>query len=351
MTAPASSARTEPPPVKASAGPGLASALARHRKVLVWLLAIPVLLLLMLVSARAELFYGNLIVITMMFAALATAWNIVGGFAGQLSLGHAAFFGIGAYASSILYVEHGISPWFGMVVGMLLGAVAALLVGVPTFRLHGPYFALATLALGVIMLNLSVNLRSLTGGEGGLSVPFEPGWANMTFTDRWPYALIIGVYLLLCLGVNQAVASSRLGYQLAAVREDQEAARALGVNASRVKLLAGTLSGLLAGGVGAIYAQYILFINPSSVFGIDVSIQIIVLAVVGGTGVVLGPLLGAIILVPASQFILRDFGGSLPGVHTLLYGIVVIIVVLFAPRGVHGVLKSGAARLSGGRAR
>lgn len=318
---------------------------------LIWLLALAILLLLTLVSAKAELFYGHLIVITMVFAALATAWNIVGGFAGQLSLGHAAFFGIGAYASSILYVDYGISPWLGIIVGMILGAVAALLVGVPTFRLHGPYFALATLALGVIMLNLGVNLRSLTGGEGGLSIPFEPGWANMTFLDRWPFALIMGLYLLICLAVSQAVASSRLGYQLAAVREDEEAARALGVNSSRVKLMAGTLSGLLAGGVGSIYAQYILFINPHSVFGIEVSIQIIVLAVVGGTGVILGPVLGAVILVPASQFILRDFGGSLPGVHTLLYGIVVIAVVLFAPRGVHGLLKSGVARLPRGRTR
>lgn len=326
-------------------------ALVRHRKVVAWLLAPVVLLLLVIVSAKAELFYGHLIVITMVFAALATAWNIVGGFAGQLSLGHAAFFGIGAYASSILFVDYGISPWLGMIVGMLLGAVAALVVGVPTFRLHGPYFALATLALGVIMLNLGVNLRNLTGGEGGLSIPFEPGWANMTFGDRWPYALIMGVYLLLCLGVSHAVASSRLGYQLAAVREDEEAARALGVNSSRVKLMAGTISGLLAGGVGSVYAQYILFINPNSVFGIDVSIQIIVLAVVGGTGVILGPLLGAIILVPASQFILRDFGGSLPGLHTLLYGIVVIVVVLFAPRGVHGVIKAIPTRLTRGRTR
>jgi branched-chain amino acid transport system permease protein len=327
------------------------TALVRHRKLVLWILALPVLALLVGITATSELFYGHLIVITMVFAALATAWNIVGGFAGQLSLGHAGFFGVGAYTSSILFVDHGISPWIGLILGMVFAGLIALLIGIPTFRLHGPYFALATLAMGAILLNMAVNFRELTGGEGGLSIPFDPGWANMTFADRWPYAIIMGAFLLICLGVSFLIANTRLGYQLAAVREDEEAARALGVNSARVKLIAGTVSGLLAGGVGAIYAQYILFINPESVFGINVSIQIIVLAVVGGTGVVLGPLIGAVILVPASQFILRDFGGDLPGLHTLVYGIVVIAVVLFAPRGVHGLIRSTVERLTAFRSR
>jgi branched-chain amino acid transport system permease protein len=305
------------------------TALVRHRKLVLWILALPVLALLVGITATSELFYGHLIVITMVFAALATAWNIVGGFAGQLSLGHAGFFGVGAYTSSILFVDHGISPWIGLILGMVFAGLIALLIGIPTFRLHGPYFALATLAMGAILLNMAVNFRELTGGEGGLSIPF----------------------LLICLGVSFLIANTRLGYQLAAVREDEEAARALGVNSARVKLIAGTVSGLLAGGVGAIYAQYILFINPESVFGINVSIQIIVLAVVGGSGVVLGPLIGALILVPASQFLLRDFGGDLPGLHTLVYGIVVIVVVLFAPRGVHGLIRSTVERLTAHRSR
>lgn len=326
-------------------------AFVRHRRLLLWILAVPLLALLVQITAVGDFFYGQLIIITMVFAALATAWNIVGGFAGQLSLGHAGFFGVGAYASSILYVDYGISPWIGLVVALVAGALLALLIGIPTFRLRGPYFALATLALGAILLSMSVNLREVTGGEGGLSIPFEPSLANMTFADRWPYTIIAGVYLLVCVGVSSIIAGTRLGYQLSAVREDEDAARALGVNATRVKLISGTVSGALAAGAGVIYAQYILFINPESVLGIAVSIQIIVLAVVGGSGVILGPLIGAVILVPASQVLLRDFGGELPGLHTLLYGVVVIVVILLAPNGVHGFLRSAVARLTSVRNR
>ena len=324
---------------------------ARRRRPIVGALAVLVALLAVLTSAGTDLFYGHMIVITLVYAALATAWNVVGGFAGQLSLGHAGFFGIGAYTSSVLYVDHGISPWIGMLLALVLGGLVALAVGIPTFRLRGPYFALATLALGTILLDLSINFRSLTRGEGGLSIPFEPSWANMTFYAQWPYAIIASAYLLICLAVSARIAGSRLGYQLAAVREDEEASRALGVDTTRVKLIAGTVSGALAAGAGVIYAQYVLFINPDSVLGVAVSVQIIVLAVVGGTGVVLGPVLGAVVLVPVSELLLKHFGGALPGLQTLVYGVVVIVVILFSPRGLHGLLRAAVTRAGRGRQR
>ena len=267
---------------------------------------------------------------------------MLGGFAGQLSLGHAGFFGLGAYTSSLLYVDHGVSPWIGMVVGTLLSGLLALLVGYPTFRLRGPYYSMATLALGIILLNLAVRFVDITRGPAGLSIPFDPSVKNMMFAESWPFVIIAGGYLAASLLVSIQIKRSRLGYQLAAVREDEEAARALGVDATRVKLVAAVLSGALAGGVGTIYAQYILFLTPESVLGVTVSIQIIVFAIVGGAGSIWGPVFGALLLVPIGQIVLRDFGGSLPGVHTLVYGAVVIAVVLLAPQGVFGLIRQGA---------
>lgn len=292
----------------------------------------------------SAVFVSHLIVMTLIYASLASAWNIIGGFGGQLSLGHAGFFGLGAYTSSLLYVDHEVSPWLGMPAGMVLGGVVALAIGIPTFRLRGPYYALATLALGMILFNLTVHFRDLTHGHTGLSIPFRPGFGTMTFVDRWPYILIAAGYLLLTVGVSAAIARARLGYQLAAVREDEQAARALGVDATRVKLIAATISGALAAGVGAVYSQYILFLTPESVLGIAVSIEIVVLVIVGGSGVVRGPILGALLLVPAGEIILKNFGGALPGLHTLVYGLVVIAVVLAAPRGLDGLLRALTTR-------
>jgi branched-chain amino acid transport system permease protein len=313
------------------------------------MLAVLLVLALAVFSAGADVFYSHLIVMTLIYATLASAWNIIGGYAGQLSLGHAGFFGLGAYTSTILFVDHSISPWLGILVAMVLGAVVALLVGIPTLRLRGPYYALATLALGMIVLNLAVRLRKLTHANAGFSIPFTPSLGNMTFFDQWPYVVIAGGYLLGTVAISAAVARSRLGYQLAAVREDEDAARALGVDATRVKLIAGTLSGALAAGVGTVYAQYILFLTPESVLGIAVSIEIVVLVIVGGSGRVIGPILGAVLLVPVSEVILKNFGGSMAGLHTLIYGLVVIAVVLFAPRGMHGLCRSAFERIASTR--
>ena len=331
--------RKEPKP------PGVGSTLMTGA-VLVVLVVLAVLYV-----GNGDVFYGNMIILTFLYGALASSWNIIGGFAGQLSLGHAGFFGVGAYTSTILYVDYGVSPWLGLTAGMVLGGISALLIGIPTFRLGGPYYAMATLAMGLILFNLAVHARELTAGNVGLSIPFEPSFGNMTFNSRGAYAAISGAYLLLVILVGLVIRRGRLGYQLTAVRDDEDAARALGVDATRVKLLAGTLSGALAAGVGTLYAQYIAFITPESVFSVSVSIQIIVFAIVGGAGTVMGPLIGALILVPAGEVILRGFGGSLPGVHTLVYGCVVVLVVLVAPRGLLGLLAEARDGLMNRRSR
>ncbi|WP_164737288.1 branched-chain amino acid ABC transporter permease [Georgenia sp. SYP-B2076] len=290
-------------------------------------------------AAQLPSMWGHMIVMTLIWAGLATAWNVVGGFAGQISLGHAGFFGVGAYASTLLYVDYGISPWFGLLVAIVLGAALAWAIGIPSFRLRGPYFALSTLAFGLIVFHLSVHLRDLTYGQVGVPVPYDPSFGNMIFPDRWQYVILAGLFLVLCLAVSQAIARSRMGYRLAAVRDDEDAARALGVNTSRVKLVAAIFSGGMAAGVGTIYSQYILFLSPDSVFGIAVSIEALALAVVGGAGFVFGPLVGAAVLVPVSHIVLARFGGDAPGVHTLVYSAVLIFVVLLVPGGLWSLVE------------
>ncbi|MCK6210064.1 branched-chain amino acid ABC transporter permease [Georgenia sp. EYE_87] len=313
--------------------------LSPHGAVIAMIVIVVLLGALTLAASQLPSMWGHMIVMTLIWACLATAWNVVGGFAGQISLGHAGFFGIGAYASTLLYIDYGISPWFGLVVAVVLGALTAWAIGVPSFRLRGPYFALVTLAFGLIVFHLSVHLRDLTYGQVGVPVPYDPSFGNMIFPDRWQYVILAGAFLVVCLAVSQVIARSRIGYRLAAVRDDEDAARALGVNTGRVKLVAAVFSGAMAAGVGTIYSQYILFLSPDSVFGITVSIEALALAVVGGAGFVFGPLVGAAVLVPISHIVLAQFGGDAPGVHTLVYSVVLIVVVLLVPGGLWSLVE------------
>ena len=321
---------------------------AIKKQVLIWGSAVGIVLLLGYISSQTNYFLGHLIIMTLIWAALASAWNIVGGMAGQLSLGHMGFFGIGSYASTLLYIKSGISPWIGLLVGIFLGGLVGLLIGIPTFRLEGSYYSLATLALGLSLYQLSYKYSDFTGGATGLSIPFEASFLNMTFSSLWHYALLAGGYLIIVLGVCYYISATKLGFQLAAVREDSVAAQAIGVNSMRVKLIAGTISGGLAAGVGTVYAQYILYIEPHSALGVNIAIQAVVLSVVGGIGYVFGPTLGAIVLIPLSQLILKYFGGSAPSLHILIYGAVVILVALLAPKGFLGIFRQISKRFSKG---
>lgn len=312
---------------------------AMKKHILIWGSAVGIILLLSFITYKQNFFTGHLIIMTIIWAALASSWNIVGGMAGQLSLGHMGFFGIGSYASTILYVNSGISPWLGLIIGVFLGGLVALLIGIPTFRLEGSYYSLATLALGLSLYQLSYKFSGLTNGAQGISVPFKPAFVNMTFSSLWEYVLLAGSYLIIVLGICSYISATKLGFQLAAVREDSLAAQAIGVNSTRVKLIAGTISGGLAAGVGTIYAQYILFIEPHSALGVNIAIQAVVLSVVGGIGYVFGPTLGAIVLIPLSQLTLKHFGGSAPSLHILIYGAVVILVALLAPKGFLGIIQ------------
>lgn len=281
----------------------------------------------------------SVIVITLLYAYLALSWNIIGGIAGQLSLGHAAYFGIGAYTSTYLFLAYGISPWLGMLVGAGLSALAAVIIGIPCFRLRGAYFALATLAATVILKVIVENAHELLGGPRGLEVPLmRDAPLQFQHTRKEFYYGVIVVLAGVALYLNHAILRSKFGYYLTAIRNDQEAALALGVNARRCKVLAATLSAALTGIGGTFYAQYVLFISPDKVFGTNLSVQIAVLCIIGGRGTLWGPVLGAFLLLPAEE-VARFATGGMPGAAMMLYGLLLMAVIRFEPRGLVAMLK------------
>lgn len=267
------------------------------------------------------------------WAVLASSWNIAGGYAGQFSLGHSAFFGIGAYASTLLYLRLGVSPWFGMLVGGAAAAIFALLIGALTLQLRGAFFALASIAFAEVLRILVVNARTLTGGSEGQSIPFAPGLANMMSSGRATSVVIMAGALVLVVLVAVLIERSRLGYALAAMREDEAAAEALGIDTVRVKLVSIGLSAFLSAIVGTLYAFYILLIEPSTVLGLGFSVEIALVAIIGGLGTPLGPLIGAVLIIPLSEYLRAEFAGGLPGLHLVVYGTILVVMVMFMPRG------------------
>lgn len=271
------------------------------------------------------------------FAALSTAWNIVGGFAGQLSLGHAIFYGIGAYAGIIL-MNMGISPWLGMLVGAAVAVVVALAISYPCFRLHGSFFSLATIAFLEVFRVLALHFRDFTGGATGKMIALKFGWEWMVFREKLPPLIIAFGLLLLTLAVAWWIRSHRIGFYLVATRERESAAKAAGVNTVKVRLIAVAVSAALTALVGTFHAMYLTFIEPAAVFSLTLSIQIAMFALIGGLGTVFGPLLGVIMLVPISELARGWLGAHAVGLHGFVYGAALVVVVLFMPNGLMGFL-------------
>jgi branched-chain amino acid transport system permease protein len=292
-------------------------------------------------SAMLNDYTLNIVVLTFLWAGLAGAWNLMAGYGGLVSLGHAAFFGTGAYATAILSATYGISPWFGLPVGMAVTVVLALVVSWPCFRLRGTFFSLATLVFPIAMEIIATNWPDLTRGPSGIAMKFVPGLQSFMFRARWPYALAAfgfagGVFLL-----SRAIERGRLGLQLMAVRENQDAAEALGVRPLRVKLTVTALSAALTAMGGFFYAQYVLFIDPASVFTINVSIQIALLAIIGGLGTAAGPIVGSLVMTPLDGVLSAFLGG---GPRLIAYGMVLLLAVLLAPHGIVGTWRARQAR-------
>jgi branched-chain amino acid transport system permease protein len=299
-----------------------------------------VVLLAVLPTLPRNKFYEDLIVSMFFYGALASAWNLVGGFAGQISLGHTAFFGIGAYASTLLYLHYGLTPWLGMIAGAGLSMLVALGIGIPCFRLKSHFFALATIAFGEVLRLLASYWRGLTQGGVGLLIPFKPALKNFMFQSKLPYVYIALGLMLVIILVSYIIRNSRFGFYLISLREDQDAAESLGVKTARCKLLVFLISVFFTSILGTFYAQYLLFIDPFTVFSLNFSIELALFAIIGGLGTVIGPILGAFMLTPLDVFLRGWLGGVSAGLNFIVYGLVLMVAVKYFPQGLAGWLRT-----------
>lgn len=282
--------------------------------------------------------WQNAVILMLMTAQLGVAWNILGGYAGQVSLGHAAFFGMGAYVSTLLSVRLGVSPWLGMLAGGLTASAFSAVVGWPCFRLRGHYFAMATIAV-VEIVQAVVNGWEALGGAVGLSLPLsdEKGFAGFVFNrSKLPYHYIALALLAVTLLANWLVARSRTGYYLRAIKDEPDAARSLGVSLTRYKLYAIALSSFFAATGGTLYAQKELFIDPGSTLSTALSIKIALVAILGGVGTLFGPVLGAAVLTAIEETTRILLGGSGRGTDVVVYGALVVLIAVYKPAGLMG---------------
>jgi branched-chain amino acid transport system permease protein len=293
------------------------------------------ILLALLVAVVQNAFVLHLLIMVFTSIALGLAWNIIGGYGGQLSFGHAAFYGIGAYTSTLLFVHLGVTPWLGMIAGGILAVVASLILGMPCFRLRGTYFTLATIAFAEVLRILVVYFKEFTGGSIGIVLKFNAGFLNLMFRDREPFAYIALGFMILTYYLSVWIENSRLGYYLTALKENEDGARALGINTYRCKLIALMLSAFLTAMIGSFFAQYLTFIEPESEFSLGLSIGMTLAVMIGGIGTALGPVIGAFIITPLQELLRIYISGEYQGLQHIIYGIVLVVVVICIPQGVY----------------
>jgi branched-chain amino acid transport system permease protein len=285
----------------------------------------------------------NFLAFAMIITLAAQGWNILGGFGGLFSFGHAAFFGMGAYAMALLQVRFGMNPWLALPLAIALGGATGLTIGFLSFRarLRGSYFALVTLAFAEVF-RITANAWGFTGGAAGVLVPLKLDPLNMQFMDkRIAYWMALSM-VALALYITHYLARSRFGAQLVAIRENEDAACALGVDALFVKLKAITLSGMITAAAGCLYTQKFLYLDASLAFGPWISVEALLAPIIGGMGTVFGPLLGTLLLLGLGEItktlFANLFGGAWPGVDLVAFGILLILCVAYAPRGLIGLL-------------
>ena len=303
-------------------------------------IAVAILLVLPAFPALLNSYAVSIFTLIFFYGFLGQAWNVVGGYAGQLSAGHAAFVGVGAYTSAVLSMNFGLTPWIGMLVGGVFAAALGAVIGYLGFRfgLRGFYFVLLTVAFAEVCRIVASNTDAV-GGSLGLYITFTGNPRQFQFQDpRAHYYIALGL-MLLATAVVWVVERRRFGIYLGAIREDETAAEALGVNAFRSKLIAMVISSFLTGMGGTFYAFYLLSLQPGSVFGIPLSVEIVIRPIVGGAGTLLGPILGSFILTPLGEVSRFYFGqGGYHGAHLIVYGALLIAVVLFLPQGAYPFL-------------
>ena len=279
-------------------------------------------------------FQQRLGALVLLYAIAASAWNIVGGYAGQVSVGHVVFFGCGAYASLAAYTHLGWPPIAGVPIGIAASVAIASIIGVPTLRLSGHYFSMATIAVAELARLIVTNVEFL-GAAVGLSGPVVPRTVfDLSFTSSLPYYYLFLAVLVGVLWITQKMASSRIGFYLRAIKDNERAARSLGVAAGRYKLYAFMLSAALTSVAGALYATMFGFVDPESGLGILTSVKILIMAALGGAGLLFGPLVGAAILVPLEEISNNLLGGKGAGITFVVYGAIIMIIARFYPGGV-----------------
>ncbi len=287
------------------------------------------------------------LILSLMFALLGQAWNILGGYAGQFSFGHAAFFGSGAYATATLQIHLGLNPWVAMVAAMAVGGLVGGLIGALSFRfrLRGSYFALITLAFAEV-LRVIAHTSDFTGGGAGILIPLDERAANFQFESRDVFYYVILAMVAASLVLTRALEDSRLGAWMLAIRENEDSARALGVDTFRVKLTAIILSGAMAASAGVFYTQIFLYLDPGIAYGVGFSVEALLVPIIGGMGTVFGPLVGSFVLHGVDE-VTKDLTGDAPGLNLALYGALLIVMLRFLPDGLMGLM--GRLRRAAGR--
>jgi branched-chain amino acid transport system permease protein len=308
----------------------------------------PVHAILLLIALAFPLLFSspfmvNFGVLALFYAFIGQSWNIAGGFAGQLSFGHVAFFGVGAYASTIVQMRLGWNPWMGLPVSALAGAAAGWLIAVLSFRagLKGSYFALITLAFAEVF-RIVVNSVEVTGGGLGMLIPMKQTAANFQFGDRRVFYFIILALTVASVLLALWLKASRFGARLAAIRENEDSARALGINTFAEKTKIMMISGAIAGIGGCFFAQYFLYIDPTIAFGVDKSVEMLLVSMIGGAGTVYGPLIGAVLLAAISEVTRAWF--TIQGLSLVLYGALLVVIIAYLPNGLIDLFKRRSQR-------
>ena len=300
-----------------------------------------VLALFILLPLVSSPFGQHVMILTFLFAICGVAWNVMGGYAGMFSFGQAAFFGIGAYTSSFLLLTFQVSPWIGLVAGGLISSLLAAAIGYPCSNLPGHYFAIASIAFAEIVRIVFTNWQ-MVGAAEGLTIPMlKESLAHFMFhSSKLPYYYIVLGFLLLAVAVCYWVSTSKMGYYFRAIKESHEIAQVLGVDVVRYRLYAIMISAFLTSMAGTFYAQYILYIDPDSVMILPISVQIVLVAMLGGAGTVLGPVVGSAVLVPLSEYSRAWLGYKGTGMDMIIYGTLITLISMYRPEGVWGAITN-----------
>jgi branched-chain amino acid transport system permease protein len=291
-------------------------------------------------------YHQHVLIMIFIYALMAQGWNVLAGYCGQISLGQAVFFGIGAYSAAFLFSNFGVSPWLGMAVGVVVSMAVALLIGLPTFRLKGHYFAIATLVIGEIAQTVFINWEYV-GGATGIWIPIEreaPWFAFQFHDSKLPYYYIGLAFLALACLCVYWLAHSRTGLYFRAIREEPEAASSLGTDVTRYKLIAIMVSAAFTSVAGSLFTQYILVIDPETVFPLILSILVVLMTMLGGVGTLWGPIIGAAVLFPLSELTRIYFGGSGGAEDLMIYGALILLISIFYPRGLIGLVHKVTGR-------